>query len=150
MKTVIHFLCDEIVWRSNKFTWNESVSRLLPIVPFLRFVIEGYISDCDRTLSIFLQGTKQEDGCVQHNFAASCVTHVIVMHSSSLQKPDKSINGKPQSEYKREIVWRNVFGHVIIHLMGLYGLYVFILSAKIITCVYGEFTWNVLYIFTYS
>jgi hypothetical protein len=64
---------------------------------------------------------------------------MIVMGSTSLQKPNKSTNGRRQSEYKREIVWKNVFAHLMVHLMGLYGLYVIIVSAKLVTWGYGEF-----------
>jgi hypothetical protein len=71
------------------------------------------------------------------------------MESGSLEKPDKSTNGRPQSEFKREIVWKNVFAHLILHLMGLYGLYVFIVSAKLLTWAFGEFIRNILYIYIY-
>jgi hypothetical protein len=72
------------------------------------------------------------------------------MDSTSLQKPDKSTNGRTHSEYKREIVWKNVFAHLVLHLMGLYGLYIFIVSAKLVTWAYGELIRNILYIYIYT
>jgi hypothetical protein len=65
MEKAIHFLCEERVRRSNKIICHESLSFVLPIVPFLNFVMDGYISYCDKTLSILLQGIKQEDACVK-------------------------------------------------------------------------------------
>jgi hypothetical protein len=71
------------------------------------------------------------------------------MDSTSLQKPDKPTDGRTQSEFKREIVWKNVVLHLALHLMGLYGLYVYIVSAKLLTWAYGKFKRNILQIYKY-
>jgi hypothetical protein len=73
------------------------------------------------------------------------------MDGTFLQKSDKPTNGKAISEVKGKIVWKNVIGQLTLHLMGLYGLYVYIISAKLLTWVYGKFKTNIfidLYIFT--
>jgi hypothetical protein len=113
---------------------------------------EHYISYCVTSLAIVRYGINQEDSSVKHNFAID----VIVMESSSLKTPNELTNGRAQSAVKMEIVWRNVFAQMVLHLMGIYGLYVCIESGNLLSWLYGKFKRHIfkdsshIYIYEYS
>jgi hypothetical protein len=109
-----------------------SVTKTFPIVPSYN---EHYISYCVASLAIFRHGIKQEDSSAKHNFAID----VIVMDSTYLKEPNEITNGRAQSTVKMEILWTNVFAHVVLHLMGIYGLYVYIESGNLFSWMYGKF-----------
>lgn len=50
----------------------------------------------------------------------------------------KDDEAKSSSNYKVQIVWRNVIIFVVLHVGALYGLYLAVSSAKIATTVFGE------------
>lgn len=60
------------------------------------------------------------------------------MESTSGQKPDKHREQTAKRAVKRQIVWQNAIGLLLLHLAALYGLYISILSAKFLTWVYGK------------
>lgn len=60
------------------------------------------------------------------------------MDSTSLRKANELTKGRAQSAVNMEILWRNVFAHIVLHLMGIYGLYVSIVSAELLTFIYGK------------
>jgi stearoyl-CoA desaturase (delta-9 desaturase) len=57
----------------------------------------------------------------------------------------KNDNAKPREKYKRQIVWRNVILFAYLHLAAVYGAYLMLVSAKILTSVWGlychKFCW---------
>lgn len=55
-------------------------------------------------------------------------------------KTHQMTNGhsKGQQEYKLQIVWRNVAIFVFLHAGALYGLYLAITSAKLVTTIFGN------------
>lgn len=52
-------------------------------------------------------------------------------------KLDTPIEQTAKREIKSQIVWQNAAGFLLLHLTALYGLYVSITSAKLLTWVYG-------------
>ena len=60
------------------------------------------------------------------------------MESTYLHEPDKSTEQTAKREIKRQIVWRNAVGFLFLHLTALYGLYVSVTSAKLLTWLYGK------------
>lgn len=44
----------------------------------------------------------------------------------------------PKKKFVRQIVWRNVIIFVYLHLAAIYGLYLALTSAKLLTCVLGK------------
>jgi len=60
------------------------------------------------------------------------------MESTSIQTPDKPLEQTAKREVKRQIVWHNAIGLLLLHLAALYGLYISILSAKLLTWLYGK------------
>lgn len=46
---------------------------------------------------------------------------------------------QPKKKFVRQIVWRNVFIFVYLHLAAIYGLYLAFTSAKLLTCVLGKY-----------
>jgi len=62
------------------------------------------------------------------------------MESTSIQTPDKSLEQTAKHEVKGQIVWKNAVGLLLLHLAALYGLYISILSAKVLTWLYGKLT----------
>jgi hypothetical protein len=61
------------------------------------------------------------------------------MESTSLQKPVKLGDEEVKIKVKPEIVWKNAVGFLLMHILGLYGLYDCILSAKLLTWIYGKY-----------
>lgn len=53
-------------------------------------------------------------------------------------KLDTPIEQTAKREIKSQIVWQNAAGFLLLHLTALYGLYVSITSAKLLTWVYGK------------
>jgi hypothetical protein len=60
------------------------------------------------------------------------------MQRTSVKKPDKHIEQTTKRAVKSRIVWQNAIGLLLLHLAALYGLYICILSAKLLTWVYGK------------
>jgi stearoyl-CoA desaturase (delta-9 desaturase) len=48
-------------------------------------------------------------------------------------------DAKPTEKYRRQIVWRNVILFVYLHLAAVYGAYLMLTSAKIITTIWGMY-----------
>jgi stearoyl-CoA desaturase (delta-9 desaturase) len=51
----------------------------------------------------------------------------------------KNNESKPPQKYRRQIVWRNVILFVYLHVAAVYGAYLMLTSAKIITTVFGVY-----------
>jgi len=51
----------------------------------------------------------------------------------------KNHDSKPPEKYRRQIVWRNVMLFVYLHVAAVYGAYLMLTSAKIITTVWGVY-----------
>jgi hypothetical protein len=60
------------------------------------------------------------------------------MESTSLQTPDKPLEQTAKREVKRQIVLQNAIILLLLHLAALYGLYISILSANLLTWLYGK------------
>lgn len=45
---------------------------------------------------------------------------------------------KPAKEYKRRLVWRNIVLFALLHATALYGAYLALTRAKLLTDVWGE------------
>jgi hypothetical protein len=71
------------------------------------------------------------------------------MEDVSIQKPDKSTEQTAKREAKSQIVWSNVIGFLLLHLIALYGLYISILSARLLTWVYGKLKRHVLKVYVF-
>jgi stearoyl-CoA desaturase (delta-9 desaturase) len=59
-------------------------------------------------------------------------------------------NAKPREKYKREIVWRNVILFAYLHLAAVYGAYLMLVSAKILTSVWGVYCNKCCWIYWFS
>lgn len=52
-------------------------------------------------------------------------------------KVNTHLEDKPKDrEYK--LVWRNIILYIVLHTSALYGIYLLLTSAKILTAVYGK------------
>lgn len=49
----------------------------------------------------------------------------------------KNDNAKPREKYRRKLVWRNIILFVYLHLAAVYGAYLMLASAKILTAVFA-------------
>ena len=72
------------------------------------------------------------------------------MESTYLRKPDKPTEQTAKREVHTQIVWPKAIGILFFHLTALYGLYVSIASAKLLTWVYGKLRTYTLYIYIYK
>jgi stearoyl-CoA desaturase (delta-9 desaturase) len=52
----------------------------------------------------------------------------------------KNYDSKPPQKYKRQIVWRNIILFVYLHVAAVYGAYLMLTSAKIITTLFGVYS----------
>jgi stearoyl-CoA desaturase (delta-9 desaturase) len=48
-------------------------------------------------------------------------------------------DAEPPEKYRRQIVWRNVILFAYLHLAAVYGAYLMLTSAKIITTIWGMY-----------
>jgi stearoyl-CoA desaturase (delta-9 desaturase) len=62
----------------------------------------------------------------------------------------KNNHVKPQEKYKRQIVWRNVILFAYLHLAAVYGAYLMLVSAKILTTVWGMYCNKFCWIYWFS
>ncbi|GLG94870.1 Acyl-CoA Delta(11) desaturase [Gryllus bimaculatus] len=66
---------------------------------------------------------------------------------SAAKDPQAGINApevkKPREPYRRQIVWRNVILFIYLHLAALYGAYLAVTSAKIVTTIFAIFLYQV-------
>jgi stearoyl-CoA desaturase (delta-9 desaturase) len=60
------------------------------------------------------------------------------MESNDVYEPDKPTEQTAKRVVRRQIVWRNAVGFLFLHLAALYGLYVSVTTAKLLTWVYGK------------
>jgi hypothetical protein len=60
------------------------------------------------------------------------------MKSTSIQTPHKPPEQTTKREVKSQIVWQNAIGLLLLQLVALYGFYISILSAKLLTWLYGK------------
>ena len=60
------------------------------------------------------------------------------MESNDVHEPNKHAQQTAKRVMRRQIVWRNAVGFLFLHLAALYGLYVSVTSAKLLTWVYGK------------
>lgn len=60
-------------------------------------------------------------------------------NTSSTTPAEKSTSA--QKPYRLQIRWRNVFLLGYLHLAALYGLYLTVTSAKLLTTIYGKLGW---------
>ena len=61
-------------------------------------------------------------------------TPETTLHSSS---EIRAAVEKPALKYRREIVWPNVVMHIYLNVAALYGTYLMLTSAKILTGIWG-------------
>lgn len=60
------------------------------------------------------------------------------MESNDVYETDKPTEQTAKRAVRKQIVWRNAVGFMFLHLTALYGLYVLVTSAKLLTWVYGK------------
>jgi hypothetical protein len=65
----------------------------------------------------------------------SCTTGTTLLSPNELRNDAT----KPPLKYRREIVWPNVVVHVYLNLAGLYGAYLMLTSAKVLTGIWGMY-----------
>ena len=63
-------------------------------------------------------------------------TPETTLHSSSEIRAGV---GTPALKYRREIIWPNVIMHIYLNVAALYGTYLMLTSAKILTGIWGMF-----------
>jgi len=71
------------------------------------------------------------------------------MESTHLHEPHKHTEQTAKREVWSQIVWRNAVAYLLLHLTALYGLYVSLTSAKLLTWVYGKLKTYTLIIFIF-
>ncbi|CAG2180064.1 unnamed protein product, partial [Oppiella nova] len=74
----------------------------------------GDARDSSYTLQIYIIAMTQ---------SSATETHTSNNNNEIGFKNGTEIDAKPKPEYKLELVWRNVILMIIVHLSGLYGLY---------------------------
>lgn len=62
----------------------------------------------------------------------------------------KNDNAKPPEKYRRQIVWRNIILFAYLHLAAVYGAYLMLASAKILTAVWGVYCSKFCLIYCFS
>ena len=69
----------------------------------------------------------------------SSPTDVLCTPEATLHSSSKISAGveKPTLKYRREIVWPNVVMHIYLNLAALYGAYLMLTSAKVLTGLWG-------------
>lgn len=72
-------------------------------------------------------------------------TKTLTMSSDEKPNGKKSFPKLPQDigtdySFKRQIVWKNVLGFIVLHLSALYGLYLACFKASALTFFYGKYT----------
>jgi stearoyl-CoA desaturase (delta-9 desaturase) len=67
-----------------------------------------------------------------------------------LSDESKIDGAKPTEKYRRQIVWRNVILFIYLHLAAVYGAYLMLASAKILTAVWGVYCSKFCYIYCFS
>jgi stearoyl-CoA desaturase (delta-9 desaturase) len=69
----------------------------------------------------------------------SSPTDVLCTPEATLHSSNEIRAGveKPTLKYRREIVWSNVFLHMYLNLAALYGAYLMLTSAKMLTGLWG-------------
>jgi len=97
-----------------------------------------YIWKSVRNWKVVFEDVKQEFRCIRNNFATETVSCLFDMESNDVHDPDKPTEQTTKRVMRRQIVWRNAVGFLFLHLAALYGLYVSVTSAKILTWVYGK------------
>jgi len=60
------------------------------------------------------------------------------MESTDLHKLHKSTEQNAKRAIWKQIVWQYTLAYFLLHLTALYGLYVSLTSAKLLTWVYGK------------
>jgi uncharacterized membrane protein YqgA involved in biofilm formation len=77
-------------------------------------------------------------GSIRKNFVTKIFLYLFNMENTDGHEPDTLTEQTAKLVMKRQIVWRNAVGFLLLHLTGLYGLYVSVTSAKILTWIYGK------------
>jgi len=69
----------------------------------------------------------------------SSATEVLCTPETTLHSSSEIRAGveTPALKYRREIVWPNVFMHIYLNVAALYGTYLMLTSAKILTGIWG-------------
>jgi stearoyl-CoA desaturase (delta-9 desaturase) len=62
----------------------------------------------------------------------------------------KNDNAKTPEKYRRQIVWRNVILFAYLHLASVYGAYLMLTSAKILTSIFGMYCSKFCLIYCFS
>jgi hypothetical protein len=65
----------------------------------------------------------------------SCTSDTTLLPSNELRNDAT----KPYLKYRREIVWPNVVMHAYFNLAALYGAYLMLTSAKVLTGIWGRY-----------
>ena len=102
-----------------------------------------------RNCEAVYEDVKQEFGSTRNNFATETLSYLFDMESNYIHEPDKHTEQTEKRAIRRQIVWRNVVGLLFLHLTALYGLYVSVTSAKILTWLYGKLKTYTLLICTF-
>jgi stearoyl-CoA desaturase (delta-9 desaturase) len=62
----------------------------------------------------------------------------------------KNDHAKPCKKYKRHTVWRNVILFALLHLAAVYGAYLMLVSAKLLTSAWGVYCNKFCWIYWFS
>ncbi len=81
---------------------------------------------------------------------ASSITGVLFEGDDPVESLEASLNNdheqiskpKPAKEYKLKLVWRNIILFVYLHVAALYGAYLALTSAKLLTDIWGRLETN--------
>lgn len=64
---------------------------------------------------------------------------VLALEASLNHDHEQISKPKPTKEYKRELVWRNIILFIFLHGAALYGAYIALTSAKLLTDIWGKY-----------
>lgn len=73
----------------------------------------------------------------------------VLFESDSLEPAQVELKDREKEEpavHKRVIVWRNVILFAYLHVAAVYGFYLMITSAKVLTTLYGNKNFNIKYL----
>lgn len=54
-------------------------------------------------------------------------------------RPESKDPNKPEYVYRRQIVWFNTIGFLVLHLGALYGMYLFLTSSMVLTMLWSKY-----------
>ena len=96
-----------------------------------------YLSLLNNYLKVEFYASIESDYILINRFVFDWIEGMAPNIQSPVENEIKDIIAGNKSEYKLEIVWRNVFIMAALHLSALYGLYLFCTDSKWQTIVFG-------------